>query len=217
MTKRVRIKICGLTNAEDAILAGESGADFGGFVFHPPSPRAVDPAGAAKIVRTVRSREKRDSRRMSFVGVFVNEDPENVRRIYKECGLDIIQFHGEETPEICRAAGLPFWKAIRAKDESSIAEMEKYPGAVILVDAFRKGMYGGTGLSLDPVLARRAMAAGRRIVLAGGVSSENLREILALHPWAVDVSSSLEERPGKKSEAKMKEFFRIVHEWRDGS
>jgi phosphoribosylanthranilate isomerase len=206
----VKVKICGLTNEADLFLAQDLGADFAGFVFYPRSPRCVDPAEVKNMIRKAKARSVRTP---AFVGVFVNEDPENVRRIRSECGLDIVQLHGDETPESCRQSGRPNWKAVRLKDESALLELDRYPDSTLLLDAFKEGRYGGSGRPFDPDLVKIALRRGRRIILAGGISIRNLSEALALRPVAVDVCSSLEEHPGKKSEEKMRAFFK---KWRDG-
>jgi phosphoribosylanthranilate isomerase len=196
----VKVKVCGLTNLEDLRLVEELGSDFAGFVFHRPSPRFVEP-------RLVKDLIGQSSRKTAHVGVFVNERIDTVRRIYAECRLDIVQLHGDESPEYGAALGLPFWKALRIRDISSLGELERYGPGVFLLEAFVPGAYGGTGHSLDQEIVRRAVAAGATIVLAGGISTENLAAAVALRPWAVDLSSSLEEYPGKKSAEKVRCFF----------
>ncbi len=199
-----KVKICGLTNFADLRTAVELGADFAGFVFYPGSPRAVTPAAVGDIVRRAR-RELRPEVR--YVGVFVDERPEVVRHTMDGCGLDLAQLHGGETPEYCRSLDLPYWKAVRVQDGSSLPDLDAYGGEAVLLDAFSAGAFGGTGRRFPPELARPAMTPGRKVILAGGISAANLSDVLALRPWAIDVSSSLEARPGRKSGRKMKEFF----------
>ena len=201
----VKVKVCGLTNLEDLRLAEELGADFSGFVFYRPSPRFVEPLLVKDLIG-------QSSGNTAHIGVFVNAMIDTVRRVYAECGLDIVQLHGDESPEYCAALGLPFWKALRIRDMSSLAALERYGPGVFLLEAFVPGAYGGTGHSLDQDIARRAVAAGAKIILAGGISTENLAAAVALRPWAVDLSSSLEEHPGKKSAEKMRSFFSA---WKD--
>lgn len=205
----VKVKICGLTNGPDARLALELGADFAGFVFYPRSPRAAAPAIVREIIRESKAGSRSNA---SFVGVFVNEEAEIVRRIFGQCGLDIAQLHGDETPEYCRCLGLPYWKAVRVKDESSLLSIESYGGDAVLLDTFTEGNYGGTGRAFPISVVRAAVERGLKIVVAGGISSANLPAVLAARPWAVDVSSALEERPGKKDAIKMREFFRKIRE-----
>jgi len=205
----IKLKICGLTKEEDLFLAQDLGADFAGFVFYSRSPRFVEPAEAGKMIRKAKARSVRVP---VFVGVFVNEDPAKVRRIRSEYGLDIVQLHGDETPEICEQSGRPYWKAVRLKDESSHLELDRFPDTTFLLDTFQEGCYGGSGRPFRPDLVENAGRSGRRIILAGGISIQNLAEVLSLRPIAVDVCSSLEEYPGKKSEEKMRTFFK---KWRE--
>ncbi len=204
----VKAKVCGLTNRADLGLAIELGADFAGFVFYGRSPRAVAPAKARRLVRDAR---REYPGKAVYVGVFVNEEPDVVRRTCDECGLDLAQLHGDETPEYCRSLARPFWKAVRVRDKSALGALDAYGGEAILVDSFAANAYGGTGQPLSLPIARMAVALGRRVVLAGGISVRTLPEVLALRPWAIDVSSSLEDRPGTKSEVKMREFFRMLN------
>ena len=202
----VKIKICGITNERDLRLTQELGADYAGFIFHRPSPRYVEPDRVQAMIRGARTA----ARSISFVGVFVNEDIPTVRSIFEECGLDIIQLHGDESPEYCRELGLPHWKAIRMKDASSLLELDRFPGSTFLLDAFAEGSYGGCGRRIPADIAQKALGLGHRVLIAGGISVDNLAETLALRPFGVDVSTSLEERPGKKSEKKMRAFFQII-------
>jgi len=206
----VRVKICGMTNEEDLRLAQELGADYAGFIFYPPSPRSVEPARVREMVRKAKAAEGRTS----LVGVFVDEGIPTVRRIFEECGLDIVQLHGAESPEYCHELDLPYWKAVRVKNISSLLELDRFPHAAFLLDAFADGSYGGSGQRIPPDAAQEAISRGFRIIVAGGISAENLPEILTLRPFAVDACSSLEERPGKKSEFKMRAFFQIFQELR---
>lgn len=206
---RTRIKVCGLTNEADLRLAIELGADYAGFVFYPGSPRRVEPAKAAEmIVRAKRA----GAGPISFVGVFVDAPPAEVRRTAAACGLDIAQLHGGEPLSYCRHLGLPCWKAVRIKDETSLRELEDFPGLTLLLDARVDGRFGGTGRPIPLDLVMRTLRVGRRVVVAGGVSAASLPAIWSLRPFAVDVSSSLEDRPGKKSALKLREFFAKAHE-----
>ena len=207
----IRIKICGLTNEADLRWTQELGAEYAGFVFYPRSPRFIAPRRAREVIRRTRAD---GAKRTSFVGVFVDDDIRKVRRIYAECGLDIVQLHGHETLSYCRELGLPCWKAVRLKDETSLRELAAFPGLTLLVDAHVEGSFGGSGRRLPLDLVRIALAGGQPIVVAGGVSAASLPGIWPLHPFAVDASSSLEERPGKKSEHKMREFFEKIRQLR---
>lgn len=198
-----KVKICGITNVEDYLAAASLGADFIGFVFYRPSPRSISPL----LVKYL-------SGRFSFpvkkVGVFVNEDRENIRRTYEETGLDIVQLHGDESPDYCLKLGLPFWKVIRVKDRKSLDQMSRYHCRTFLLDTYREDCPGGTSMTFDWKIAREALKKELQIIIAGGIGSENIEEVASLRPYGVDVSSSLEEYPGKKSLEKMDRFFSII-------
>jgi len=198
-----RLKICGLTNAPDLRLADELGADYVGFNFSRTSPRFIEPERAAYLIRSRPLGARR-------VGVFVNEAIGTVRRVFEECRLDVAQLHGDESPDYCRELGLPYWKAVRVREpEAALREIGRHRDAVVLLDARVDGRYGGTGISFDPEIARRAISDGTKIVIAGGIGPDNLERTAALCPFAVDVCSSLEKYPGKKCEETMKRFFEI--------
>lgn len=197
-----KVKICGLTRREDLALAGDLGADYAGFIFVPSSPRYVRPDDAAALAASVRTP------RTARVGVFVDERPEKVRDIFRLCQLDVVQLHGDESPEYCRSLELPYWKALRPQHAADLERMEDYPEAVILLDAFVPGIHGGTGRPPAPGILEAAGKTGRRIVVAGGVSPENLESVLALRPWGLDVNSAIEERPGIKRAERLRLFFR---------
>jgi len=203
---KVKTKICGITNAADARRAVAAGADFVGFNFYEKSPRYIRPAAAGRIGRGLPKRVKK-------VGVFVNEAEEKVLAIAREAGLDFVQLHGDESPafvaRVKRAARVI--KAVRVRPGFRAAELGKFRGAAaILLDGFDPARYGGTGKTFDWGVAKRA-AAGRRIFLAGGLTPENIgAAIEAARPFAVDVCSGVESRPGKKSAARMKALKEAV-------
>jgi len=196
----VKLKICGLTRPDDARLAADLGADYLGFVFHRDSPRCADPRQARKWNRT-------GSTGPLKVGVFVDAPGEAVRRIFEEARLDLVQLHGGETPEYVRELGLPAWKALRAKDISVIGELGRYMDSVIVLDSWEEGRPGGTGKPFNPEIVRRAVETGVKIVAAGGISDANIAKALSLRPFGLDVGSSLEASPGRKSGEKMRKFF----------
>jgi phosphoribosylanthranilate isomerase len=200
----VRIKICGITNREDYCLSADLGADYVGFVFFSGSPRGVDPGRAAAILRGGR-------RDVKHVGVFVNESAAAVREVATEVGLDILQFHGEESPEYCAGLDIPYWKAIRIRNRLSLTEIGRYPPGIFLLDSFTEGLYGGTGKSLGEGILKQAIAGPNPVVVAGGISAANVARVIRLRPFAVDVSSSLEESPGKKNPREMGRFFAEVN------
>ncbi|MDD8020152.1 MAG: phosphoribosylanthranilate isomerase [Acidobacteriota bacterium] len=203
----VKVKICGLTNLADYKLACQLGADYAGFIFYKNSPRFLEPELARKLVRQTKYSAIK-------VGVFVNEQVSIIREIYDYVGLDIVQLQGDEGPDFCRQLGLPYWKAIRAKDTSDVEKLKKFPGDIFLLDSFSGVAYGGTGKQLARSLLREALKTGKKIVVAGGLSDLNIGEIIKMKPFGVDVCSSLEESPGKKNPTKMINFLREVEKWR---
>jgi phosphoribosylanthranilate isomerase len=202
----VRVKICGVTNQRDAKAASELGAYALGFNFYEKSPRAVTPADAWAMRRALPPGVR-------AVGVFVDWKPKPVVALAKALQLSAVQLHGDECPQhaaFC-AKKIPVIKAFRVGTDFSLAELGKFRGvSEFLLDAARAGQFGGTGHKTDWTFARRA-AASRPIILAGGLTPENVAEaILFVRPAAVDVASGVESRPGKKDHGKMREFFREV-------
>jgi phosphoribosylanthranilate isomerase len=205
----VRIKICGITNLEDALLAAELGAHALGFIFYAKSPRSVAPEAAREIIRQLPPF-------VVTVGVFVNEEAAVVRDLAARAGLDWVQLHGAESPEYCLSLGRRVMKAFRIKDANSLKELEAYGGAAqaLLLDTYKKGQAGGTGEVFDWDLARQAQGYGH-IVLAGGLTPANVAQALAAaRPQAVDVASGVEASAGKKDAEKMKAFFAAVNRQR---
>lgn len=200
----VKLKICGLTQPEDARLAADLGADFLGFIFHPGSPRCADPHRVRDMGTPGRAAPRK-------VGVFVDAPIAEVRRIFEASRLDVVQLHGRETPEYIRVLGLPAWKALRTRDESVLHETARFRDTVIVLDSYVAGQPGGTGRPCDPVLVRRAIETGAKIFVAGGVSKANVAATVSLRPFGVDVNSSLEKSPGRKCRKKMRRFFEV---WR---
>jgi tryptophan synthase beta chain len=200
------IKVCGITNRDDYHEAVSLGADYIGFIFYVNSPRYISPVQTLELNKDAPRREHKR------VGVFVNEAMEKVREIYHGIGLDIVQLHGDESPEYVRQLGLPCWKAVRVKDEQSLSVIKDYHCEAILLDTYQKDKYGGTGISFDPQLAVEALKYDKPIILSGGISTENIQRFIELEAdfHAFDISSSLEEFPGKKSKTKMTEFFKLV-------
>ncbi len=201
----LRVKICGITNLEDALLAAALGADALGFIFYPPSPRSVAPDAARAIVAQLPPF-------VSTVGVFVDEDAATVKELAAQVGLDWLQLHGKETPEYCRSLGRRVIKGFRIRDESSLADLAAYQSAVqaLLLDTYKKGQVGGTGETFNWDLAREARKYGP-IILAGGLTPENVAQAIATaQPQAVDVASGVEAAPGKKDPEKLRAFFPAV-------
>ncbi|MEX2479793.1 MAG: phosphoribosylanthranilate isomerase [Gammaproteobacteria bacterium] len=202
---RVRIKFCGITNVDDALAAVALGVDALGFVFHAASPRHVTPAVAAAII-------ERLPPLVCKVGLFVNAPAATLRETIAQTGIDVVQFHGDETPAACRDAPRAWIKAIRVQAHTDIAAATRgYAGAAaILLDAWDKTVYGGSGNTFD--WARVPAELGRPLILAGGLTPENVSEaIRRTRPFAVDVSGGIEAAKGLKDREKMQKFVTEVH------
>jgi phosphoribosylanthranilate isomerase len=198
----VKVKICGITNGPDATAAIEAGADALGFVFFERSPRFMTIDAAAAVIRPLPPFVMK-------VGVFVNADSDLVYRAIQQCGLNLLQFHGDEPPAYCRQFGLMSMKAFRIRDEFSLASLAEYQTDAWLLDTFTTGKPGGTGEQFDWDLAVRARGMGRPIFLAGGLTPTNVAAaIRKVDPFGVDVSSGVEASPGKKDHNQVKEFIR---------
>jgi phosphoribosylanthranilate isomerase len=196
-----RVKICGLTSVADALTAAEAGADMIGLMFYAASPRAITLARAVEISRALPPFVMR-------VGVFVNPEEALVTRAIGECGLSLLQFHGDEASDFCTQFGLMSMKALRVREAASLAALENYQTDAFLLDAYAKSGLGGTGEKFDWRLAGGAQKYGKPIFLAGGLTPENVAEaIQQVHPFAVDVSSGVESAPGKKDPAKVRAFI----------
>jgi phosphoribosylanthranilate isomerase len=201
----VRIKICGITNLADALLAAELGADALGFIFYPKSSRKVEPEAARAIIAQLPPF-------VAAVGVFVDEEAAMVRDLAARVGLDWVQLHGQESPEYCRGLGCKVIKGFRIRDEASLRLLADYQGVAqaLLLDTYKPGQAGGTGESFDWRLAREARKYGR-IILAGGLRPENVAQAIATaQPDAVDAASGTEASPGKKDPVKLRAFFKAV-------
>ena len=209
----MKVKICGITRYEDAQAAIEAGADLLGFNFYPKSPRYIDPPSASRLIGTIRGR----SASVQVVGVFVNSPLEAILTIMDECGLDLAQLHGDETPETLVSLNNRAFKALRPKDATDLARLlhsylPKTGSPACLVDAYRPGEYGGTGQPADWTLAR-SVAGTHPILLAGGLAPENVAEaIRQVRPWGVDVASGVEESPRRKAPARLAAFIKAAKE-----
>jgi phosphoribosylanthranilate isomerase len=196
----VKVKICGITNYEDAAAAIDMGADLLGFNFYPKSPRYITPEKATEIIRKL-------SAFTDIVGVFVNESIEKIHEIKEQCQLDWIQLHGDEDPEFCnefRSHNVKIMKAIRVKDQKDVERAEDFFTDAILLDAFNPKKYGGTGVSFDWNIIGHI---GKRIFLAGGINPDNAAKAIELGVYGIDVCSGIEAKPGKKDYKKMKKLF----------
>jgi len=201
---RTRVKICGITRPQDAEAAIQNGADALGLVFYAPSPRAVTIEQAKEIVSGLPPY-------VTVVGLFVNEEKERVDEVLSKVRIDLLQFHGDETPEECIPYSRPFTKAIRMRDGVDLnAEITRYSKADgLLLDTYRKGIPGGTGDSFNWELIPAELADS--IVLAGGLTPENVEQaIRQVHPYAVDVSGGVEMENGIKDREKIAAFMRGV-------
>jgi phosphoribosylanthranilate isomerase len=195
----VRVKICGITNIDDAAAAVEFGADALGFVFYKASPRHVAPEEARKIILELPPF-------VTTVGVFVDEERAGVEKTLLEAGIDVAQLHGDEPPEDC-AVGRRAIKAIRVRDMGDVELLRHYSVSAYLLDTYSPDVPGGTGQTFNWDIAVEAKAFGR-IILAGGLSPENVSEAVAyVRPFAVDVSSGVEAEKGKKDLSRMKLFI----------
>jgi len=203
----IKIKICGITNKEDAAWAVNLKVDALGFIFA-DSPRRVKPEIVQGIIELVPPF-------ISSVGVFVNEDRKKVKEIAESCGLTTLQFHGRESPSYCEGFKQKIVKAFRVKDKSVLKKAVQYKDKVdaYLLDTYSPSKYGGTGKTFDWRIAKEIKEFGLPIILSGGLNPENIREAISeVEPYGVDVSSGVEERPGKKNMEKLINFVRIVRE-----
>lgn len=202
----VKVKICGITNLDDAQAAVEMGADILGFNFYPPSPRFIETNEAEKII----------SKLPGFVdiaGVFVNANRPDIRGLTDSGMLNWVQFHGDETSEFCsqfNAWNLHTIKAIRVRSAEDIEQAQKFETFSLLFDAFDPSQYGGTGNTFDWSLLRKYP---RRVFLAGGITPDNVLDALRTDVYGIDICSGIESSPGKKDHAKMKQLFYNIHSY----
>ncbi len=195
-----KVKICGITSLDDALMAVEAGADALGFVFFEKSPRYLSPEVAARIIENIPPM-------VQVVGLFVNAELDFVNRTADSCGLDIVQLHGDESPAYCRLVRRRVMKAFRVRGPESLVSLADYRVAAYLLDAYSPNAYGGTGESFDWECAAAAKEQGA-IVLAGGLNPGNIALAVAkVAPYAVDVSSGVESSPGCKDPEKVRRFI----------
>jgi phosphoribosylanthranilate isomerase len=201
----IRIKICGITNGDDASKAVELGADALGFIFA-PSPRRIQPEEARNIIAGLPPF-------VITVGVFVNEEAPSIMRVAETCGLDLFQLHGDESAEVCAKLMPRAVKAFRIKNEGSLNEIKPYRGNVraLLFDTYSDEAHGGTGKTFDWSVAAKGKRFDVPLILSGGLSPANIAQaITTVKPYAVDVNSGIEERPGKKDHRLMKALMEII-------
>lgn len=199
-----QVKICGITNAEDALCAASCGADALGFIFYPPSARYIDPGKALEIINQLPAH-------IVTVGVFVNEVAATVRQITGLCNLDFIQLHGDESVKYCaHFAPEMIIKAVELCDENDLHNAISYNVAAILTDSRAPGLYGGTGKKANWDLALQVKSA-KPLILSGGLNENNVQEALEkVAPHALDINSGVEITPGKKDHQKMTKIFDLI-------
>ncbi len=199
-----QVKICGITNLADAQAAIEAGADALGFIFYEKSPRYMTIPAVAEIF-------KKSTLRIMRVGVFVNAPEDFVLRAVAECGLSLLQFHGDEPPEFCTQFDVMSMKAFRIRDVESLKDLPKYPTDAWLLDACSAENLGGSGEKFNWQIAVEAQKFGRPVFIAGGLTPENVAgAVRHVKPFGVDVSSGVESSPGMKDHAKVRAFIRAV-------
>lgn len=195
----MRIKICGITQLADALLCENEGANALGFILYKPSKRYIRPAQVKEIISKL-------GPFIDKVGVFVNESVDNINKIVEECGLTMVQLHGEETPDQIKQIDVPVIKGFRVDSHFNYQLLDRFHGCFSLLDAYSDNEYGGSGKSFNwqdiPVNMRS------KVILAGGISIDNLEKIFTeIKPAAIDLSSSVEISPGTKDPEKVREFF----------
>lgn len=202
----MKVKICGITNTKDALLACKLGADALGFIFYKNSKRFIKYEKAKEIISAIPSHVLK-------VGVFVNEESETINKVISNIGLDIVQLHGEESQEIINEINSPVWKVFRVNNEFDFKILDSYRKCEFMFDTFSKKSFGGTGQKFDWNIIPGKLK--NRIILAGGISINNVEEIYnTISPAWVDVSSSLEKYHGKKDEKRLTEFFDVINKLR---
>ena len=200
----VRIKICGITRKGDALAAVRAGADALGFLFYPKSKRHISPEQALDIIRALPPL-------ITVVGVFANESAEKIAAVRKTCGLDAVQLHGDETPEFCRSLPGKTIKAFRLQDAETIAAARTFSTGAWLFDGYAPNQRGGTGSPFNWGWIRQSGPLPRPFIVAGGLTPANVGNcIKTVRPYAVDVSSGVEDAPGKKNADKMRRFVAAV-------
>ncbi len=198
-----RVKICGITNFEDAKIACDLGAAAIGFIFYERSPRFVELGQAHAIVASLPPF-------VTKVGVFVNETQERVVQICRSVGLDIAQLHGNETPEYCNKLDFPYIKVFRVGEDFELSQLHDYGGHTFLLDTADERQFGGTGRTFNWQLAKKASEFGR-VILSGGLNPDNVKAAIeTVRPYAIDVGSGVEMEPGRKHPGKLKALFNEI-------
>jgi phosphoribosylanthranilate isomerase len=198
-----KVKICGITDYQDAKLSIDLGADILGFNFYPKSPRYLTPNQAAAVIIKLPGF-------VDVAGIFVNEPVDQIRQITDHCQLNWVQLHGDETPEFCHSeltVNARTMKALRVQSSEDIDKAEEYFTDAVLLDAFHPDQYGGTGVKFDWNIVGHM---NKRVFLAGGINPDNAEEAIKLGVYGIDVCSGVESRPGKKDHGKMKALFENI-------
>ena len=203
----MKVKICGITNLDDAKLSYELGADAIGFIFYEKSKRYIAPEKAKEIIRQIPAFVLK-------VGVFVNESTDKINNIAKGIKLNLIQLHGNESPEMIADIDLPVIKAFRVSEDFDYSIIKQYNNCSFLLDTYNKNEFGGTGQQFNWKNIPSEIKS--EIILAGGISENNIEQICKdVNPYAIDVSSSIEKEPGKKDHKKLKKLFKKIYEIRN--
>jgi phosphoribosylanthranilate isomerase len=203
----VKVKICGITNLEDARAAIDAGCDALGFVFYRKSPRYIAPQRVKEIIRNL-------PKAIIKIGVFVNAKEKTIKNIAKLCNLDILQFHGDESPNFCKKFGdYRVIKVFRIKDKVDLQDILRYKTFAYLFDTFVKDKFGGSGKKFNWGLLKYVDEIKQPVFISGGLNASNVKEaIKSVHPEWVDVSTSVEASPGKKDSRKVREFIRTARD-----
>ncbi len=203
----VKVKVCGITRRDDLIALTELNIDYGGFIFHKVSPRYVTPDMVEKISGSI-------SGKIGKVGVFVNAPGEYISDVYHGCGLDLVQLHGDETPEFCHDLNIPYWKAFRVYPGFDLDRILRYELDICLIDTYSADKYGGTGRTIDLNTLKEVIAGlshhDIRVMVAGGIGAHNINDIIEMNPYGVDINSTVETSPGVKSKEKIYEVIKHV-------
>ena len=203
----MKIKICGITNLSDALLCESCGADAIGFVFYVGSKRQIMPDEAAEIVKQLNPLTIK-------IGVFVDENPVLINQLVRDVGLNMVQLHGGETPEDISLINVPVIKAFRVNDNFDFKVLHHYSNSFLLLDSYKEEEFGGTGKSFNWQIIPEQLKS--KIILAGGINSDNIDFIFQqIKPQAIDVSSSLEQYPGKKDKQKVIQFFNKIKTFKE--
>ena len=202
----IEIKICGITNIDDALAVHENGADALGFIFYPKSPRYVSPEKAKEIIENL-------PREITRVGVFVNHRADEIKEIVEFCSLNLVQLHGNESPDFCRQFPVSILiKAFSPRTESELQTLKDYPVRAILLDTYDPGLYGGTGKTSNWELASKIKEL-HPLILSGGLNIDNIIEAIeTVHPDAVDINSGVESSQGKKDHDKIRKIIEIARQ-----